>query len=200
MYFTQCAKFHFWVTPDFSDKSGVTFNQKIGIGIGSENREWEKSHSRFWLPILTPDPENSGSGVGSGAVSGVTFSKSGVGLKIWKVNPDFSLPIPKIRDREPFREPFREWLFQNREWVSKFEKSIPISHSRSRKFGIGSRFGSRFGSGFQKIGIEMKFSPYNSNNSESRLGSEKSGVTWKKPLPNPLPIPIGSQNFAHCIC
>ena len=112
----QCAKFHFWVTPDFSDKSGVTFNQKIGIGIGSENREWEKSHSRFWLPILTPDPENSGSGVGSGAVSGVTFSKSGVGLKIWKVNPDFSLPIPKIRDREPFRESFREWLSENRDW------------------------------------------------------------------------------------
>ena len=43
----QCAKFHFWVTPDFSDKSGVTFNQKIGIGIGSENREWKKSQPRF---------------------------------------------------------------------------------------------------------------------------------------------------------
>ena len=36
----QCAKFHFWVTPDFSGKSGVTFNKKIEIGIGSQNRKW----------------------------------------------------------------------------------------------------------------------------------------------------------------
>ena len=32
-------------------------------------------------------------------------------------------------------------------------------------------------------------------NGHSRLGIEELGVTWKKPLPNPLPIPIGSQNF-----
>ncbi len=25
--FHQCAKFHFWVTPDFSDESGVTFKK-----------------------------------------------------------------------------------------------------------------------------------------------------------------------------
>ena len=77
----QCAKFHFWVTPDFLTKSGVTFNKKIGIGIGSQNREWllqltQRLNFQFKksIPILTPDPEN--------------------------LTPD--------RDREPFRESFRE--------------------------------------------------------------------------------------------
>ena len=55
---------------DSERKSGLTFRQKPGIGIGIENREWL--------------------------------------LQLQKVNPDISLPIPKIRDQEPFREPFQE--------------------------------------------------------------------------------------------
>ena len=48
----QCAKFHFWVTPDFLTKSGVTFNKKIGIGIGSENREWLLQEVRQDIDML----------------------------------------------------------------------------------------------------------------------------------------------------
>ena len=54
-YAFQCAKFHFWVTPDFLTKSGVTFNKKIGIGIGNQNREWllqlQKVNPDFSSPI-----------------------------------------------------------------------------------------------------------------------------------------------------
>ena len=49
---SQCAKFHFWVTPDFLTKSGVTFNKKIGIGIGSENREWLLQEVRQDIDML----------------------------------------------------------------------------------------------------------------------------------------------------
>ena len=64
------------VNPDSHSRSrkfgiGSRFGSRFGsdfqkIGSGFENLE--KS-----IPILTPDPENSGSGAGSGAVSGVTF-------------------------------------------------------------------------------------------------------------------------------
>ena len=50
--YIQCAKFHFWVTPDFLTKSGVTFNKKIGIGIGSENREWLLQEVRQDIDML----------------------------------------------------------------------------------------------------------------------------------------------------
>ena len=139
---------------------------------------------------------NSDSRSGSGAGSGVASSKS--------------LPIPQSRFGIGRSQDF----------------SLPISHSRSRLFGsrVGSRFGSRFGSDFFKnrevkeshsrfwkshsrngsrhgsriIGIgSEKSGVRNLEISLSRIGIEESGVTWKKPLPNPLPIPIGRQNFAH---
>ena len=31
------------------------------------------------------------------------------------------------------------------------------------------------------------------------FGNDKSGITMKKPFPKRFPIPIGNQNFAHCI-
>ena len=113
-----------------------------------------------------------------------------------KIGSDFQ---QKNRDRD------REWesgvAFAGAEAGHRHAARVnPDSHSRSRKFGIGSRFGSRFGSDFQNR--EWESGVRNSErqscyNGHSRLGIEESGVTWKKPLPNPLPIPIGSQNFAH---
>ena len=114
-----------------------------------------------------------------------------------KIGSDFQ---QKNRDRD------REWesgvAFAGAEAGHRHAARVnPDSHSRSRKFGIGSRFGSRFGSDFQNR--EWESGVRNSErqscyNGHSRLGIEESGVAWKKPLPNPLPIPIGSQNFAHC--
>ena len=85
-------------------------------------------------------------------------------------------------------------IFRDREWdlgVTKVTPDFWKSHSRN-----GSRNGSRHGSRIIGIGSE-KSGVRNLEISLSRIGIEESGVTWKKPLPNPLPIPIGSQNFAH---
>ena len=60
------SRFFWKIGSDFQLKKSGSGS---GVRIGSEKKS---------LPILTPDPEKSGSGVGSGAVSGVTFSKSGV--------------------------------------------------------------------------------------------------------------------------
>ena len=103
----------FWQNREWlsTKKSGSGSGVRIGSGFCSLQSVWAfnlKNQSRFSLRSRKSDSRS-----GSGAVSGVTFRKSGVGLKIWKVNPDFSLPIPKIRDREPFREPFREWLSES---------------------------------------------------------------------------------------
>ena len=113
-----CEKFHFWVIPK-KLRIGNDLQAKIG------NQDWEpgvafeasKSESRFWLLIpKNQDLELFPSCFGSDffkirrewvwkfekSIPFITpflewlFSKSGVGLKIWKINPDFSLPIPKI--------------------------------------------------------------------------------------------------------
>ena len=100
-------------------------------------------------------------------------------------------PLPILKKSLPKRLPIP--IFRDREWDSGVTKVTPDfwkSHSRN-----GSRNGFRHGSRIIGIGSE-KSGVRNLEISLSRIGIEESGVTWKKPLPNPLPIPIGSQNFA----
>ena len=75
--------------------------------------------AKFWLLI----------GIGSGFGSGFfqVTPDSSIPIRDREISrfltPDFSLPIPIIR--EPCREPFREWLFQNREWLFVISGATP---------------------------------------------------------------------------
>ena len=125
-------------------------------------------------------------------------SGSGSGVRIGsekKVTPDSDSRSRKIGIGSGFGSGFGSRFGSDFFKIGSGFLSLPDfwkSHSRN-----GSRTDSRHGSRIIGIGSE-KSGVRNLEISLSRIGIEESGVTWKKPLPNPLPIPIGSQNFAHC--